>query len=129
VAFHPENEAYAQLVIHPSPMAFLNFPILLFCFLPEAALIQISKKFSILIFWMENIFYLLIFLVFEVVLIPFVYLKMLVVIPWATLGLFTSIFYEIFWFIGGIVLLIFMALRDVYHFMWILSMHDGCLEN
>jgi len=29
VAFAQENAAYSQLVIHPGPMAFLNFPILL----------------------------------------------------------------------------------------------------
>jgi len=110
-------------------MAFLNFPILLVSFLPEAALVQISYKFSILLFWLENIIYVTCFFAFEIVLIPFVYIKMLVVIPWATMGLFTSIFYECFWFIGGIVILIFMAFRDLYHFLLILSMHNGCREN
>ncbi len=101
----------------------------MFCFLPEDAMIQISRKFSILLFWLENIAYIAVVLDFEIALIPFVYIKMLVVIPWATMGLFTSIFYEAFWFVGGIVILIFMALRDAYHFMLILSMHNGCREN
>jgi hypothetical protein len=62
-------------------------------------------------------------------LIPLVYIKLIPVIPWATLGLFTSIFYAVFWFLGGLFISLFLAMRDVAYFLLILSMHNGCREN
>ena len=107
-------------------MAFLNLPILVFSFLPEELLIPIGKKFSLLLFWIENTVYVVGFMAIEVIMIPFVYFKMILIIPWATLGLFTSIFYTAFWIVGGIFIVIFMTLRDIWNFLRLLSMHDGC---
>jgi hypothetical protein len=128
VAFDEENAPYTQLVIHPAPMCFLNLPILLLSLLPlpEPAFLAINHYFSLALFWLENVVYVVLFAAFEVLLIPFVYIKMLFVIPWATLGLFTSIFYTAFWFASGLAILIWIALNDLGNFLRILAMHDGC---
>ena len=86
-------------------------------FLTEEVLGQLSTKYAVFLFWIENLFFVAAFAVFEIVLIPFVYIKMLVVIPWATTGLFTSMFYTLAWFMGGIFILIFMAFRDIGFFL------------
>lgn len=62
-------------------------------------------------------------------LMPLVYFKMIIIIPWATLGLFTSIFYTAFWILGGMLIVIFMAFRDIYNFLLLLSMHEGSRQN
>ena len=129
VAFNPENIAYQELVVHPAPMAFLNAPIALLSWLPEKALLPIGEKFSLFVFWIENLVYVTLFMIYELLLIPLVYLKLIPLIPWATLGLFTSIFYAVFWFLGGLFISLFLAMRDVAYFLLILSMHNGCREN
>ena len=110
-------------------MCFLNFPLLLFSFLPEEILIPIGKKFSLLLFWIENSIYVIGFAAVEFLMIPLVYFKMIIIIPWVTLGLFTSIFYTAFWVIGGVFIVICMTFRDIYNFMLLLSMHEGSRQN
>ena len=71
-----KNPAYGDLVLHPPPLCALTAPVFLFYFiLPEKYLISISKYFSYIVFWLENIFFVVFFLILELLLIPFVYLK------------------------------------------------------
>ena len=79
-------------------------------------------------FWFENIFYVLRLAIFELLLVPFVYIKMLFIIPWSTIGLFTSIGYAAIWLVIGIFLTIFIALRDVVNFLLLLSKLEGNLK-
>jgi hypothetical protein len=110
-------------------MAFLNIPIFLLSLLPlpPQVFLTVNEYFSLALFWLENIVYIALFAALEIVLIPFVYIKLLFVIPWATMGLFTSIFYTGFWFVSGIAILIGMAVRDIFYFIRILANHQGFL--
>ena len=79
-------------------------------------------------FWFENIFFIIAFIFQVTLLIPLVYIKNFFIIIWASSGLFTSLFYAIGWLFVGLFITFFLALRDVYFYMKILSMHRGCRE-
>lgn len=76
-----------------------------------------------MVFWIDNIVAILVFTVFEIALIPLVYLKNIVIITWASMGLFTTIFNVAIWIFSGLFFSFFIALRDVYYFTKILTMH------
>jgi len=79
-------------------------------------------------FWFENTFFIIAFIILVTLFVPLVYIKNVFVIAWASSGLFTTLFYVIGWVFVGIFITIFLALRDVFYFIKILSMHRGCRE-
>ena len=79
-------------------------------------------------FWFENTFFIIAFIIFVSILVPLIYIKNFFVIAWASSGLFTTLFYVIGWGFVGIFITIVLALKDVYFFIKILSMHRGCRE-
>ena len=81
------NPTFGQLVVHPAPILVLNFPILLFALIPRIPdwfLEKISHYFALFMFWLENIFWLGLFVLYEFLLTPFVYFKNIFVVAWAT---------------------------------------------
>ena len=123
------SKKYGQLVIHPAPICFLNLPIALICWIPgmnDKLLETFSHYFALMMFWLENIFWLALFLAYEITLIPFVYFTNLVTVAWATQGLFLTIWNTVAWMFSGLIFIAFFIARDVYYMFRILTMHDGC---
>ena len=79
-------------------------------------------------FWFENIFFILAFIIQVTLLVPLVYLKNFLAIIRAESRGLVKLLYVIGWLLVGIFITIYLALRDVYYFMKILSMHRGCRE-
>jgi hypothetical protein len=79
-------------------------------------------------FWFENIFFIIAFIIQVTILVPLVYIKNFFIIGWASSGLFTTLFYSIGWLFAGLFITLFLAVRDVYYYIKILSMHRGCRE-
>lgn len=52
--------------------------------MPASWLAKASHGFQIIMFWLENIVWITIFLLYEAMLTPFVYFKNLFVVAWAT---------------------------------------------
>jgi hypothetical protein len=107
----------------------LNFPILLFVLIPRIPswfLEKISRYFALFMFWLENIFWLGLFVLYESLLTPFVYFKNIFVVAWATQGLFKTLSNTASWIFIGPMILIFLVLRDVWYMFRILTMHMGC---
>ena len=128
-----KNGPYGELIKHPSPVCLLNLPLLLFSLVPAPEghkylkfLEKMSDLFSKMMFWLENIVWILGFLAYELLLVPFVYLSNFYNIVWATNGPFLPIFYTMFWLIGGIPFSLFIVLRDVWLFIILLSVLEGC---
>lgn len=81
-------------MIHPAPLVVLNFPLFIVTLLasipkmPDSFAItflsRTSYVFAILMFWLENIVWIGMFLLYEAMLSPFVYFKNLFVVAWAT---------------------------------------------
>ena len=75
------------MVLHPAPICILNFPLVLFVFIPgipKKARKVVGHYFALFMFWLENIIWLLLFMAYEVALCPIVYVKNLFIVAWAT---------------------------------------------
>ena len=121
------NEAYGEISLHPAPICFLTAPLTLFAFLvPPKYMPKVSLISSYIIHWIENVIFLAVFAVFELALIPFVYLKNIMIIAWASMGLFTTLFYVAGWIIAGPFFCLFIAARDVVNLARIYAMQNGC---
>jgi len=89
-------------------------------------MVHLNKFTSYFVFWIDNIVAIVVFTFFEIALIPLVYLKNIITITWASMGLFTTIANVAIWVFSGLFFSLFIAFRDVYYFTKILTMHDGC---
>lgn len=87
---------------------------------------KICNFFSKTNFWIENILYIAGFIMFEVFLSPFVFLKSIYTIVYSTNGMFTTAFNIFKWVVFGILYLFFILCTDVVILLDILRMHDGC---
>ena len=116
------------MVIHPAPIVILNFPITILAIIPKIpdwVLIKVSHGFALFMFWLENIAWLSLFFVYEVMLTPLVYIKTLFVVAWATQGLFMTMWNVFAWFTGGPIYIMFFILRDVWTMFVIFTQHNG----
>lgn len=89
-------------------------------------MVKMSLLSSYIIHWIENIILLVVFAIFELLLVPFVYFKNIFIIVWASMGLFTTMFNLAAWIFAGPFFCIFIAGRDVLNLAKIFSMQDGC---
>lgn len=69
-----KDRAYGEMVIHPPPLSLLVAVLLPFSFSRDT-LKKMSMLLSYGIFWIENIFYIILFILFEILLIPIAYFK------------------------------------------------------
>ena len=123
------SQEYGQLVIHPAPVVVLNFPIFILTIIPgipDWVLVNVSHSFALFMFWLENIAWIALFLVYEVVLIPLVYLKNICVVAISSYGVLKKIGGVFAWLFSGPFFILFWILRDITYFVRILSMHEGC---
>lgn len=118
IAFEDEN--YGEIVVHNAPFNLLVLLIIPFTPFPSI-MKKVSDVFSKFIFWMENIFFLMIFIGFEISLTPFVYILTYFNILYCTPGIFTTTGYIMWWAGFGPFYLLFMLLYDTYYLIVIFS--------
>lgn len=120
-----EEEKYSELVIHAPPVTILITAVLPFYMIRPLAG-SLNKFVSYCIYWLENLVLALVFLFYELLLVPIVFGKTFVALLTSNQGLFTTMFYGIAWLVSGLVMNVALALRDIYFLLKILSMHQGC---
>ena len=124
-----KNECYGEIIKHPAPACLLNLPLVIICLVPKLDpkfLEDCNILFSKTMFWLENIFWIAVFFVFEIALTPIVYLVNFYTIIWSTSGTFLPMIYCGMWVVSGPFFCIFIVFRDIGFFTSILAMHDGC---
>ena len=113
-----DTHGYSELVVHPPPINFFTLFILPAMFRPTM-MKKASECFSKFIFWMENVFYIIAFVVYEICLCPIIYFKVLI-----TIGFMASILRLIplvlFWIFAGPFVLMYHVGKDVFYFLKIL---------
>ena len=112
-------------MVHNPPFNILVLLIIPFTFFPSI-MPKVSDIFSKINFWMENILFIIVFIMFEICLTPLVYLITFFNILFCTPGIFTTTAFIIWWSGFGIFYLLFMLMYDTYYLIVILSYHDGC---
>jgi hypothetical protein len=116
------EDSYGELVRHAAPMNVLT--VVMLPFVPSSTVMAyISNKYSLMVFWLENLIGVFFFTIFELVLIPIVYLKTIFNVMYSTNGFFTTVFNVIKWLIFGFVYLIVILTWDVSMLVKILYMH------
>lgn len=120
------DEEYSEIALHPPPVSLLSalLVVLLVLFRPWAK--HINKYFSYLIFWLENLILGLIFFIYEILISPIVYGRILLNLVACNQGLFTVISYVLTWIFFGAILTFIIVLKDIRNLFKILKMHEGC---
>lgn len=77
---------------------------------------------------MENIIFVAGFFLFELLLMPIVYVVCLINIIISTKGIFTTLYYIFKWILFGILYLVYILILDVANLLNILSKMNGCKE-
>mmetsp|Transcript_43453 Transcript_43453/g.41915 ORF Transcript_43453/g.41915 Transcript_43453/m.41915 type:complete len:255 (-) Transcript_43453:762-1526(-) len=109
---------YSELVIHPAPLNAFTFFLLPFMIKPSFMKIG-SSMFAKFIFWMENTLFILLFFLYELVLTPFIYLRVIYNIS-KLATIITFIPLEIFWLIIGPFYLTYSIFKDIFYMCKIL---------
>ena len=101
-------------MVHPPPINFFTIFLLPAVF-RKGMMKRMSDIFSKFIFWLENIVYILVFLIYEVSLVPFIYVKVSInIIRLATF--FNMLFLLSLWILFGILFLIYGVFKDMFFF-------------
>eukprot|EP00347_Sterkiella_histriomuscorum_P022855 403336899 len=122
-----ENDVFGEIVLHTPPINYFVLTILPFM-VNSVLMKKVTKGFSYAMFWAENVIFVFIFLIYEICLIPAVYIKTFINIVSCSVGLFTIMFQLSYWFFSGIFFSFFLIFRDIYYLLKILSMHQGCRQ-
>ena len=109
---------YAELVIHPPPINVLTF-FLLPMVIRKSLMRNAAEVFSKFIFWLENIIYIFLFLSYELMLVPFIFLR--VIFNIVKLASFLNMILLTFlWIIIGLFYLLYGVFKDMFFFAKIL---------
>ena len=85
-----------------------------------------SKGISYIMYWLENIVYLVAFFFFDLGLAPFAYLKVWINVVTNSSG-FCNILLNCFvWAIAGVPIMIYLACKDFLYLFSLLTYHQGC---
>lgn len=69
-----DPNGYSELIIHPPPLNVFTI-VILPCIIKKSLMKRASDVFSKFIFWMENFFYIIAFLIYELLLCPLIFAK------------------------------------------------------
>jgi hypothetical protein len=114
-----DEYGYQELVIHALPMNACSV-ILLFFIFNKKLMKKASYLLSFAIFWIENIFFIAGFFLYEIFLIPVIYVKTFYRLTRAP-SLLIVLKYSFIWFWIGIFVLLYTVLEDVINFLKILK--------
>jgi Ion transport protein len=118
-----KDRDYGELVMHPPPLSFISGILLLFVW-SRPLIGKVSKMISLMMFWFENIFYVLFFFIFEILISPLAYMKvwynlmlMLRTTGTGTISFFKSLIYCMIWAFLGPILMTYIISMDIIMFL------------
>lgn len=117
--------SYGEIVLHPPPLSYLSIMMAPFL-VSRKAMQHVSKWFSYLMFWIENILFIFAFLAFEACISPIAYAKVWINLIKNSMGVLNTIVNCSIWLVIGIFVMFYLLFRDVGYLMKILGHHDGC---
>lgn len=120
-----EEKSYGEIVLHPPPLSYMSAIMIPFVF-SSWLMKYITLGFSYMMHWIENFFFMMGFLIFELLLAPIAYVKVWLNIIINSLGALKTIGNCFMWLLFGIPMTFFLLLRDVTFLIMILCRHQGC---
>ena len=117
-----DEGAYGEMVLHPPPVSYLST--LLIPFIWHRTLMRfVTTGFSYLMHWVENLIFLMSFIMFEAMLAPLTYLKVWINVITSSLGLLKTIMNSLVWAALGVPMIFYIIMRDTTYLMKILCYH------
>ena len=120
-----DDPSFGEFVIHAPPICLFTSIMIPFI-LVRPIMPKVTKVFSYMIYWIENVIFVVLFLFYEIVLLPVVFAKTFLNIITCSVGLFTIMFQCMLWLFSGLFFAMFLIARDIFYLIKILSMHQGC---
>jgi len=109
---------YAELVVHPPPINYLTF-ILLPNIFKNGMMARAAEVYSKMIFWLENTVYLVFMFLYELLLVPFIFLRLIYNI-FRVETFFYALLLVCLWLFFGLFYLLYNVGVDMYYFFKIL---------
>ena len=110
-----EKWGYQELVVHPAPLN--AFTVFLIPFTIRKQMMRsMANLFSKIVFWLENMVYIVLYAVYELVLVPFIFLKVVGNV-FRVAGFFSLLPLLIIWCLYGPFVLIIGVFKDFYFFI------------
>ena len=122
-----EDKSYGEIILHPPPISYFSTLMLPFL-ISKRAMVYISRFFSYMMHWIENIVFILGFFWFEFFIAPLAYVKIWVNLCFGTRGKIYLLINCIQWFFFGIPVMFYLHLRDIYYLIRILCKHQETKE-
>ena len=119
------EKSYGEIILHPPPLSYLSLLMIPFMFF-RTLMIYITKGFSFMMFWLENIIFISFFLAFELIISPFAYIKVWFNIVRNSMGVCRTILNCIVWAIIGVIMMFYIVVSDCVNLIKILCYHNGC---
>ena len=120
-----EEKAYGEIVLHPPPLSYLSMIMMPFIF-SSFLMRYVTKGFSYMMHWLENMFFLFGFLFLEFALLPLAYLKVLMNLLTNSLSVLKALINCLVWVIIGIPVMLLLVFIDFSNLLKILCYHNGC---
>jgi hypothetical protein len=117
-----DEKSYGEIVLHPPPLSYMSAIMIPFVF-SSWIMVYITKGFSYIMHWIENLCFLFGFLMFELMLVPIAYIKVWINIILNSLGVLKTIGNCFMWLLFGIPMMIFLLFRDIAYLIMILCRH------
>mmetsp|Transcript_37727 Transcript_37727/g.57765 ORF Transcript_37727/g.57765 Transcript_37727/m.57765 type:complete len:232 (+) Transcript_37727:2680-3375(+) len=108
---------YTQLIVHAPPINILLISLLTSIF-KQDAMLRAANLYSLANFWVENLFFIFYQLLYELMLVPIIYLRMFYNV--VKLGGYRSSHLILFWVFCGPFFLLYGASIDIYYYVKIL---------
>ena len=90
---------------------------------------KFGKKFSFVIFWLENVTYFLpVMIISEILLVPYIYIRMVFNIMRVETPL-NGIWFSAYWLIIGLPYLLYTGAVDIGYYFIVLKTYNGVLED
>ena len=112
--------------MHPPPVNYLTC-LLLFSVFKDALMLRSSEMFSRMIFWLENlVFYIPKMLIYELLLIPFIYLRLIYNILRVEDNRLNALLLVLIWILIGVFYLLYYLVVDMlFYFKILYDYHDN----
>lgn len=122
-----DKKGFAELVIHPAPLSIFTLILLPFAAVPNS-FYEKAELFSKLMFWLDNLVIVLIFIIYSILLIPLIFLRMLYNL-FRSMKIYLFVPFAIFWIIFGLLFLPLYVCRDVTYLFKILCNYSDQEDN
>ena len=114
--------SYGELVLHPPPISYFALAMVPFV-LSSFVMRYVTKGFSYVMHWVENVFFIFGFIMYEGCLAPIAYLKIWMNIIVNSVGFIKLVCNCLIWTVTGLPLIFYLILKDTCNLLRILSYH------